>query len=154
MAGSVAGSVGGQSRVHVFVRTGPYKCNPANAHAVARSHSRPFQSRLHGHMSAHAHACTHAQRRTLLASPSAAAIERHRSGAGRYAEVAPGKELWITEIGTQDLNSQPEFPQRAFDAVVTTSVCKHVLWFCWCVRACVRAREGVYFCASTRIVLR
>ena len=49
----------------------------------------------------------------------------------RYADVAQGKEIWITEIGTQDLNSQGEFPQRAFDAIVGTGVCKHVLWFCW-----------------------
>lgn len=55
----------------------------------------------------------------------------------RYADVAQGKEIWITEIGTQDLDSQGEFPQRAFDAIVGTGVCKHVLWFCWCARGCV-----------------
>lgn len=50
----------------------------------------------------------------------------------RY-HTAAGKPVWITEIGTNDLAVQPEFPQRAFAALQqhAASTVPVTIWFCW-----------------------
>eukprot|EP00698_Gefionella_okellyi_P020219 TRINITY_DN6323_c0_g1_i3.p1 TRINITY_DN6323_c0_g1~~TRINITY_DN6323_c0_g1_i3.p1 ORF type:complete len:157 (-),score=35.70 TRINITY_DN6323_c0_g1_i3:112-582(-) len=38
---------------------------------------------------------------------------------------------WITEWGTDDLNSQGDFPYNAFIAAQQSNVVVNLLWFCW-----------------------
>jgi len=50
-----------------------------------------------------------------------------------YLAVTLGAPLWITEVGTNDLTVQNDFPMEAFEAVNenVANLVPKVFWFCW-----------------------
>ena len=48
-----------------------------------------------------------------------------------YHRVVPGASFYVTEVGTQDMNSQGEFPHHMFKALNSTDWTLHVWWFSW-----------------------
>ena len=48
--------------------------------------------------------------------------------------TAGGLPTWITEVGTNDMTVQADFPARTFQALAADEVGIHtaaVFWFCW-----------------------
>jgi hypothetical protein len=51
----------------------------------------------------------------------------------RQYHTVVGKPIWITELGTDDVEVQDDFPRRAFEALNEdlAEIVPHVFWFCW-----------------------